>query len=63
MNVNATLNGEAVTIVSMTIERYRALIAYIDAQGGPGNLEITEVPIGPDDLDTDLIIATAASHN
>ena len=61
MNVNATLNGEAVTIVSMTIERYRALIAYIDAQGGAGNLEITEVPIN--DFSTDVLIATAAEHN
>lgn len=61
MNVNATLDGQAVTIVSMTIERYRALIAYIDAQGGAGTLYVTEVPIS--DFSTDVIIATAATHN
>jgi len=61
MNVNATFEGDTVVIVSMTIERYRALIAYIDAQGGPGNLLIAEVPIS--DFDTDVLIATSASHN
>jgi len=61
MNVNATLNGDTVVIVSMTIERYRALIAYIDDQGSPGNLLVTEIPIS--DFDTDVTIATSAQHN
>lgn len=61
MDVNATLNGQAVTIVSMTIERYRALISYIDAQGTAGTLYVTEVPIT--DFSTDVPIAVSASHN
>ncbi len=61
MNVNATLNGQAVTIVSMSIERYRALISYIDAQGTAGTLYLTEVPIV--DFTTDVPIAISASHN
>jgi hypothetical protein len=45
MNVNATLDGEDVVIVSMEKQRLTAFITYIDAQGGPGNLKIAEIPL------------------
>jgi hypothetical protein len=56
MNVNATLDGESVTIVSMEEQRLTAFVTYIDAQGGPGNLKITEVPL----TDLPLILATGS---
>ncbi len=55
MNVNAKLNGEDVVIVSMEKQKLTALIAYIDAQGGAGNLKITEVPL------TDLPLELASN--
>jgi len=62
MNVNATIDGDAVVILELSIERYRALVAYIDAQGTPGNLIIKEVSLA--DLDSaGITIATAAQHN
>ena len=62
MNVNALLDGESVVIVGITMERYRALVAYIDAQGVPGNLMVKSVSLT--DLDsTGIVIATVAQHN
>jgi hypothetical protein len=61
MNVNAVLDGNAVVIVSMTVERYRAFVTYIDTISGSGNLLTTEIPIV--DFSTDVPIAVSASHN
>ena len=62
MNVNATIDGEAVVIVGMTIERYRALVAYIDTQAGAGDLIIKSINLT--DLDADgITIASSAQHN
>ncbi len=56
MNVTAILDGQAVTIVSMTVERYRTLITYIDSSA---ILYVTEIPIV--DFTTDVPIAVSAS--
>ncbi len=58
MNVNATLDGEAVVIVSMEKQRLTALVAYIDTQSGAGNLKLTEIPLE----DLPLIMATGSEH-
>ena len=55
MNVNATLNGESVTIVSMEEQRLTAFITYIDASQ---NLKITEIPL----TDLPLIMATGSEY-
>lgn len=62
MNVTAVIDGSPAVIVAMTIERYRALVAYIDQPSGPGQLIIKQIDLT--DLDADgIIISPAAEHN
>jgi len=63
MNVNATIDGDAVVIVGMSIERYRVFIAYVDSQAGSGNLKIKEIPITGLNPGNDVTIAVSAVHN
>jgi hypothetical protein len=63
MNVNATIDGDAVVIVGMSIEKYRVFIAYVDAQGGSGNLKIKEIPISGLTPGNDITIGVSAVHN
>lgn len=63
MNVNATIDGDTVVIVGMSIEKYRVLVSYVDAQGSAGNLLIKEIPLSDLTPGNDVTIAVSAQHN
>jgi len=62
MDVNATLDGNTVVIIDITLSHYKALVTYIDTQSGAGNAKVVEIPLI--DLSIgDQTIATSAQHN